>query len=155
MIHSQPSLRWLVFGGKSIAEAARKQEVSDCTAAEKQAQMGAGDHVAKLKAELNLTAEQTAQVETIFADSKMQPLQARMGAAHAQLQALRSASPSDTAAIAAKESELGTIRDERRALLAERDSTMQKILTPVQFAKFQELAAGHGSGMGAGHPHSK
>ncbi|MEE9236121.1 MAG: periplasmic heavy metal sensor, partial [Candidatus Acidoferrales bacterium] len=62
-------------------------------AGEKQGKMDAAAHAAKLKAELNLTSEQTTQVETIFADilERMGPIRANMRATHEELKALRNA----------------------------------------------------------------
>jgi len=103
-------------------------------------------HAAKLKAELNLNADQTAKVEKIFADffKKAEPIHAKSQAAYEQLKALKSASPQDEAAIKAKESELQPIREQKHALMAERDAEMKKVLTPEQFTKYQELIAAHG-----------
>ena len=108
----------------------------------------------KPTAMLNLNAEQTAQVEKTFADilKKMEPIQASWTATHDQLKGLRSASPTDAEAIQAKESELDTFGTQKRALFAKRDNALQKILTPEQFAKFQEIATAHAQKhMGTGH----
>lgn len=117
-------------------------------AGEGKGKMDPASHAAKLKTELNLTAEQTAQVEKVFADSmkKMEPLHAKWQAASDQLNTLRSANPPDTAAIKAKEGELEAIRTQKKAIYAEQEAALKKILTPEQFAKFQELSAAHSHG---------
>ncbi len=123
-------------------------------AGEKQGKMDAASHAAKLKAELNLTDEQTAQVESMFAGilERMQPIRASMRAIHDELKALRNATATDAGAIDAKETELKTIRAQKRELMAERDNAMQQFLTPEQFAKYQEIVAAHSKKkMGAGH----
>ncbi len=123
-------------------------------AGEKQGKMDAASHAAKLKAELNLTDEQTAQVESVFAGNleRMQPIRASMRATHQELKALRNATATDAGAIEAKETELETIRAQKRGLMAERDNAMQQILTPEQFAKYQEIVAAHSKKkMGAEH----
>ena len=114
-------------------------------AGEGHGKMDAASHAAKLKAELNLSADQTAKVENIFADllKKMEPIHTKSRAVHEQLKALRSASPADAAALRAKESELESAHAQKQALLAERDAAMKKVLTPEQSTKFQELAAAH------------
>ena len=123
-------------------------------AGEKQGKMDAASHAVKLKAELSLTDEQTAQVESVFAGilERMQPIQASMRATHQELKALRNATATDTGAIEAKETELEPIRAQKRELMAERDNAMQQILTPEQLAKYQEIVAAHSKKhMGAGH----
>ena len=123
-------------------------------AGEEHGNMDAAGHVAKLTAELNLNTEQAAQVASIFADisKRMEPIQTRRGVTHDELKALRSAGGSDAAAITAKDGELKAIGSERHALFAERDTALEGILTAVQFAKFQELAAAHAmEGMHGGH----
>ena len=123
-------------------------------AGEKQGKMDAAGHAAKLKAELNLTDEQTAQVESVFAGilERMQPIRASKRATHQELKGLRNATAADAGAIEAKETELETIRAQKRELMAERDNAMQQILTLEQFAKYQEIVAAHSKKkMGAGH----
>ena len=123
-------------------------------AGEKQGKMDAASHAAKLKAELNLTDEQTAQVESVFAGilEQMQPIRASMRATHQELKAQRNATATDAGTIEAKATELEAIRAQKRELMAERDNAMQQILTPEQFAKYQEIVAAHSTKkMGAGH----
>lgn len=107
--------------------------------------MDAAAHAAKLKAELGLTPEQTAQVEQILADTmkRIEPVRASIKATREELKALRSANPADPQAIQAKESELETLRAQKRGLKAERDSALKNVFTPEQFAKYQELLAAH------------
>ena len=122
---------------------------------EKKGKMDAEAHVAKLQAALNLDADQTAQVKTVFTDilKRLQPIRTIMRAAHEQLKEMRSANPTDAEAIEAKRGELEAIRAEKRSLLAERDRAMEQILTPEQFVKYQEIAAAHSKKrMGSGHP---
>ncbi len=123
-------------------------------AGEKQGKLDAASHAAKLKAELSLTDEQTAQVESVFAGilERMQPIRASMRATHQELKALRNATVTDAGAIEAKETELEAIRAQKRELKAERDNAMQQILTSEQLAKYQEIVAAHSKKkMGAGH----
>ena len=126
-----------------------------------QGQMDAAAHAENLRTELNLTAEQTEQVESVFAAlpaatmEKIEPLRTGMQSAHAELRALQSDDGSaDADTIAAKEDELRAIRGEINALFEERDEALKEILTAEQFAKFQELAKAHLMGhQGEGHPH--
>ena len=115
-------------------------------AGEGKGKMDAASHAAKLKAELNLNADQTTKVETIFADflKKLEPIQTKAHVAREQLNTLRSANPPDAAAIKAKESDLQALKAQKHALIAERDETLKKVLTPEQFVKFQEMTSAHG-----------
>ncbi len=106
-------------------------------------------HVAKLKAELNLSPDQVKAVEKIFDNNK--DLEARVAALHKELADLRAAKAAPTA-ISAKEAELAAATTELRS---KRHAEIRKVLSAEQQAKFDkmlaDMKAGHGSGHGEGH----
>lgn len=115
--------------------------------------MDKASHVAKLKSELNLSADQVAAVEKAFDDTK--DLQTRMVTLRKELRELRANKAAETV-IAAKEAELKAARTE---LMDKRHAAIRKVLTPEQQEKFDQMVAahmkegkmGHGAAHGSGH----
>ena len=91
-------------------------------AAEQEHKMDVAGHVAKLKADLNLTDQQAEKVKTLFEDI------------HQRKMALR-AQTTDPKAPEAKE--------QMKKLMDEQDTRLKEILTPEQFTKYQQLKAEH------------
>jgi Spy/CpxP family protein refolding chaperone len=84
--------------------------------------MDVAGHVAKLKAELNLTDQQAEKVKAVFEDI------------HQRKMALR-AQTTDPKTPEAKE--------QMKKLMDEQDTRLKEILTPEQFTKYQQLKAEH------------
>lgn len=132
-------------------------------AGEKSAKPNAAEHAAKLQAELNLTAEQTAQVEKLFAEflPTFDAVHARQKATGEEMMALHGDTEANVGALEVKRAEMQAIHTERKTLLDARRNQMQQILNEEQFAKFKEIEAshmkkgmggmGHGEKSGAGH----
>lgn len=84
--------------------------------------MDVASHVAKLKAELNLSDQQTEQVKTLFEDT------------HKRKMALK-AQTTDQKSPEAQE--------QYKKLMDEQDARMKEILTPEQLTKYQQLKTEH------------
>lgn len=84
--------------------------------------MDVAGHVAKLKADLNLTDQQAEKVKAVFEDS------------HQRKMALKTQT-TDQKAPEAKE--------QMKKLMDEQDTRLKEILTPEQFTKYQQLKAEH------------
>jgi hypothetical protein len=84
--------------------------------------MDVAGHVAKLKAELNLSDQQTEHVKTLFEDI------------HKRKMALK-AETTDQKSPEAQE--------QYKKLMDEQDARMKEILTPEQLTKYQQLKAEH------------
>jgi protein CpxP len=91
-------------------------------AAEQEHKMDVAGHVAKLKADLNLTDQQAEKVKAVFEDI------------HQRKMALK-AQTTDPKAPEAKE--------QMKKLMDEQDTRLKEILTPEQFTKYQQLKAEH------------
>lgn len=91
-----------------------------------------GDHMAKMKAELNLTDAQVTQIEQKF--EQLSPLKEKAKAIKTELQALESAASPNPKAIDAKKAELEGVKKEWKA---KSDSIYRTVLTKEQYAKFQ------------------
>jgi Spy/CpxP family protein refolding chaperone len=89
-------------------------------AAEQEHKMDVAGHVAKLKADLNLTDQQAEKVKAVFEDI------------HQRKMALKA---TDQKAPEAKE--------QMKKLMDEQDTRLKEILTPEQFTKYQQLKAEH------------
>ena len=83
-------------------------------------QMDVAAHVAKLKAELNLTDQQTEKVRAVLEDIHKRKMAAKEKAAGQD-------SPE--------------FQGQVKKLMAERDARLKEILTPEQFTRYQELQA--------------
>ena len=114
-------------------------------AGDKAGQASAVDHAAKLQQELNLTAEQTAKVETLFAGflPKFEAARASASAMREEIEALHADAEGNAQTIEAKQAEVGAVHAELKAQMAARSAQLQTILTSEQFAKFQEIEAAH------------
>ncbi len=84
--------------------------------------MDVAGHVAKLKAELKLTDQQTEKVRVVLEDIHQRKMAAK-----------QKASGQDSA----------EFREQVKKLMAERDTRLKEILTADQFARYQELQAKH------------
>ena len=91
-------------------------------AAEQEHKMDVAGHVAKLKAELNLTDQQAEKVKVVFEDI------------HQRKMALK-AQTTDPKTPEAK--------DQMKKLMDEQDTRLKEILTPEQLTKYQQLKAEH------------
>ena len=91
-------------------------------AAEQEHKMDVAGHVAKLKADLNLTDQQAEKVKAVFEDI------------HQRKMALKTQT-TDQKAPEAKE--------QMKKLMDEQDTRLKEILTPEQFTKYQQLKAEH------------
>jgi len=94
------------------------------------------EKMAKLKAELNLTDAQVAQLEQKFADLK--PVSEKAYALKSELKALESAESPDQKAIDAKKAELTTLKKEWKA---KSDAIYRSVLTREQYTKLQAWQA--------------
>jgi periplasmic protein CpxP/Spy len=91
-------------------------------AAEQEHKMDVAGHVAKLKADLNLTDQQAEKVKTVFEDL------------HQRKMALRAQTTDPKAPVA---------KEQMKKLMDEQDTRLKEILTPEQFTKYQQLKAEH------------
>ncbi|MBI3670178.1 MAG: hypothetical protein HY237_10410 [Acidobacteria bacterium] len=85
--------------------------------------MDVAAHVAKLKAELNLTDQQTEKVRAVLQDI------------HQRKMAAKEKAGQDSAAF----------QQQHKKLMEERDARLREILTPEQFARYQKLTSEHGN----------
>ncbi len=122
-------------------------------AGEKSAKPNAAEHAAKLQTELNLTTEQTAQVEKLFAEflPTFEAVHARQKAVREEMMALHGDTEANAEALEVKRAEMQAIHAERKTLLDARRNQMQQILNEEQFAKFKEIEASHMKKQGMGH----
>ncbi len=113
----------------------------------------AADHAAKLKAELTLTDEQTAQVEAIFADYKPQfeAIGARYKAAKAEMKALHGNDEATAEQIEANRAEMTAAKVEKKALRQQQHEAIKALLTEEQAAKLDEMMAAHSKKQGGDH----
>ena len=88
--------------------------------------MDVASHVAKLKADLNLTDQQTEKVRAVLEDIHQRKMAAK-----------EKAGP-----------ESAEFREQVKKLMAERDARLKEILTAEQFARYQELQAKHAKEQG-------
>ncbi len=84
--------------------------------------MDVASHVAKLKADLNLTDQQAEKVRAVLEDIHAHKMEAK-----------KKAGGQDSA----------EFREQVKKLMAERDARLKEILTPEQFTRYQELQAKH------------
>ncbi len=84
--------------------------------------MDVASHVAKLKADLNLTDQQTEKVRAVLEDIHNRKMEAKKKAGG---------------------QESAEFREEVKKLMAERDARLKEILTPEQFTRYQDLQAKH------------
>jgi len=89
--------------------------------------MDVASHVAKLKAELKLTDQQTEKVRAVLEDIHQRKMAAKQKAGG---------------------QESAEFREQVKKLMTERDTRMKEILTPEQFARYQELQAKHAKEQG-------
>ena len=82
--------------------------------------MDVASHVAKLKADLNLTDQQTEKVRAVLEDIHQRKMAAKE----------KAGGP-----------ESAEFREQVKKLMAERDARLKEILTAEQFARYQELQA--------------
>ena len=114
-------------------------------AGDKAGQATAADHAAKLQQELNLTAEQTAKVESLFAGflPKFEAARASAKAMREEIKALHGDAEGNAQTIEAKQAEVNAVHAELKAQMAARSAQLQEILTPEQFVEYQEIEAAH------------
>jgi periplasmic protein CpxP/Spy len=91
-------------------------------AAEQEHKMDVAGHVAKLKADLNLTDQQAERVKAVFDDIHQRKM-------------AQKAQTTDPKTPEAKE--------QMKKLMDEQDTRLKEILTPEQFTKYQQLKAEH------------
>lgn len=84
--------------------------------------MDVSSHVAKLKADLNLTDQQAEKVRVVLEDIHARKMEAK-----------KKAEGQDSA----------EFREQVKKLMAERDARLKEILTPEQFTRYQELQTKH------------
>ncbi len=84
--------------------------------------MDVASHVAKLKADLNLTDQQTEKVRAVLEDIHNRKMEAKKKAGG---------------------QESAEFREQVKKLMAERDARLKEILTPEQYTRYQELQAKH------------
>ncbi len=84
--------------------------------------MDVAGHVAKLKAELNLTDQQTEKVRAVLEDIHNRKMDAKKKAGG---------------------QESAEFREQAKKLMAERDARLKEILTPEQYTRYQDLQAKH------------
>ena len=84
--------------------------------------MDVASHVAKLKAELNLTDQQTEKVRAVLEDTHNRKMEAKKKAGG---------------------QESAEFQEQVKKLMAERDARLKEILTPEQFTRYQDLQAKH------------
>ncbi len=89
--------------------------------------MDVASHVAKLKAELKLTDQQTEKVRAVLEDIHQRKMAAKQKAGG---------------------QESAEFREQVKKLMTERDTRLKEILTPEQFARYQELQAKHAKEQG-------
>ena len=98
--------------------------------------LAGGDHMAKMKADLNLTDEQVTQIEQKF--EQLKPVKEKAMAIKTELKALEGAASPNQKAIDAKKAELEGVKKEWKA---KADSIYRSVLTKEQYAKFQTWQA--------------
>lgn len=128
------ALSWLAYagtGGEKSGGAGRMDKAA---------------HLAKMKAELNLTDQQAQQVEKAM--DALHPLHEKVMAAHTDLVEAKKANAS-TDVVAKKQAALKTAKTE---LSSAKEQRLKAILTPEQFAKWKQMAADHEAQEKAGHP---
>ena len=91
-------------------------------ATEQDKKMDVASHVAKMKAELNLTDQQAEKVKAVFEDI------------HQRKMALKAQHTDQKAP---------EVQAEYKKLMDEQDSRLKEILTPEQLTKYQQLKAEH------------
>lgn len=84
--------------------------------------MDIASHVAKLKADLNLTDQQAEKVRAVLEDIHARKMEAK-----------KKAEGQDSAAF----------HEQIKKMMAERDARLKEILTPEQFTRYQEMLAKH------------
>jgi Spy/CpxP family protein refolding chaperone len=89
---------------------------------EQDKKMDAAGHVAKLKAELNLTDQQAEKVKAVFEDI------------HQRKMALKTKTTDQKAP---------EVQEEYKKLMDEQDTRLKEILTPEQLTKYQQIKAQH------------
>ncbi len=89
--------------------------------------MDVASHVAKLKAELKLTDQQTEKVRAVLEDIHQRKMAAKQKAGG---------------------QESAEFREQVKKLMTERDTRLKEILTPEQFTRYQELQAKHAKEQG-------
>ena len=97
-----------------------------------------GDKFAELKAELDLSDAQVAQLQKKF--TELEPLEARAKTIKTELEALKAAPEQNVKAIEAKKTELEAVKREWRA---KNEAIFRSVLTKEQYAKFERVQAEH------------
>jgi hypothetical protein len=97
-----------------------------------------GDKMAKLKAELNLTDQQVAQLEQ--KTDTLKPLLDRVYALKSDLKALKESSSPDPKAVSAKEEELMAAKKEYHSKW---EAALKSVATPEQWTKYESMEAEH------------
>jgi Spy/CpxP family protein refolding chaperone len=92
--------------------------------------MDVASHVAKLKAELNLTDQQAEKVKAVFEDIHQRKLALK-----------EKASDQNSPAV----------HEQYKKLMQEQDTRLKALLTPEQFAKYQQLKTQHAAKERAEH----
>ncbi len=118
-------------------------------------QSNASEHAARLQAELNLTAEQAAAVEKVFAEflPRFEAVRAQrkagmegMKAQHGDAEASKAKHADTEAMHADREAAHAKMQAQREGLR----TRMQQILNDEQYRKFVEMEAAHRKKMGGG-----
>jgi Spy/CpxP family protein refolding chaperone len=91
-------------------------------ASEQEKKMDVASHVAKMKAELNLTDEQADKVKSVFEDT------------HKRKMALKTQNADQKSP---------EVQGQYKKLMDEQDTRLKEILTPEQLTKYQQLKAEH------------
>ena len=89
--------------------------------------MDVASHVVKLKAELKLTDQQAEKVQVVLEDIHQRKMAAKQKAGG---------------------QESAAFREQYKKLMEERDARLKEILTPEQFARYQQLQAEHAKEQG-------
>jgi Spy/CpxP family protein refolding chaperone len=97
---------------------------------------GGDEKMKKLKADLNLTDAQVAQLEARF--KELDPMAERYKAVKAELTTLEQANPANPRAVEAKKNELASVKKEWKE---RSDAVYRSVLTSEQWTKLQAMRA--------------
>jgi len=106
----------------------------------------------RMAANLNLTAEQTAQIKSLQEAQlkEIQPLQNKLYSKRSELRLLWLQQSPDQSKITAADREIRALRDQIQDKMTSHRLATFKILTPEQQTKLQAYGAGRGYGSGKG-----
>lgn len=121
-------------------------------AGDKSGEPNAAEHAAKLQAELNLTAEQTAAVEKVFAEflPTFEAMRAQRKAGMEGMKAQHGDTEANAEASEAMHADMEAMHAEMQARMEGLRTQMQQILNDEQYQKFVEMEAAHRKQMGGG-----